>query len=384
MGPRFTLLLAALADCLCPARPCIMCDPFVVAALKTLEQSYLPTHLAPEHHENVMKRVEQAVNDFKDLPLNQATYVGAVDEDTLEQASWSFLKDLKRITDSDVKGELFIKELFWMLRLQKDIFATLATRFQKEVYCPNQCGTMLQTLVWCNRCEKQVHTCRKSMDCGERRIEVHRLEDMVLDCQLSWHHASEGLTDYSFYKVWGNNSETLLSKGKDPYLTKSMVGPEDAGYYRCELGTINAGPATIIHFRVIVLPQRTFEEKPATNIITQEVEAPGQVTAENPEPIITISHHPKPERNLKHSLLILLVLGFVVLVASVIASLLYFRKAKAKSKTSSLDTTSLPTEYKSSELEPTSFQLESALPVESQFAESIVEETEEKGESESQ
>ncbi|XP_049977283.1 izumo sperm-egg fusion protein 1 isoform X6 [Alexandromys fortis] len=251
MGPRFTLLLAALAYCLCPARPCIMCDPFVVAALKTLEQSYLPTHLAPEHHENVMKRVEQAVNDFKDLPLNQATYVGAVDEDTLEQASWSFLKDLKRITDSDVKGELFIKELFWMLRLQKDIFATLATRFQKEVYCPNQCGTMLQTLVWCNRCEKQVHTCRKSMDCGERRIEVHRLEDMVLDCQLSWHHASEGLTDYSFYKVWGNNSETLLSKGKDPYLTKSMVGPEDAGYYRCELGTINAGPATIIHFRVI-------------------------------------------------------------------------------------------------------------------------------------
>ncbi|KAM7330860.1 hypothetical protein ACRRTK_010049 [Alexandromys fortis] len=232
MGPRFTLLLAALAYCLCPARPCIMCDPFVVAALKTLEQSYLPTHLAPEHHENVMKRVEQAVNDFKDLPLNQATYVGAV----------------------------------------------------------------------------------------ERRIEVHRLEDMVLDCQLSWHHASEGLTDYSFYKVWGNNSETLLSKGKDPYLTKSMVGPEDAGYYRCELGTINAGPATIIHFRVIVLPQRTFEEKPATNIITQEVEAPGQVTAENPEPIITISHYPKPERNLKHRLLILLVLGFVVLVASVIAS----------------------------------------------------------------
>lgn len=55
-----------------------MCDPFVVAALKTLEQSYLPSHLAPEHHENVMKRVEQAVKDFKDLPLNQATYVGAV------------------------------------------------------------------------------------------------------------------------------------------------------------------------------------------------------------------------------------------------------------------------------------------------------------------
>lgn len=81
-----------------------------------------------------------------------------------------------------------------MLRLQKDIFATLVARFQKE-------GTMSQTLIWCNKCEKQMHFCRKSMDCGERQIEVHRLEDMVLDCQLSWHHASEGLTDYSFYRV---------------------------------------------------------------------------------------------------------------------------------------------------------------------------------------
>uniref|UniRef100_A0A8C2MYH7 Izumo sperm-egg fusion 1 n=1 Tax=Cricetulus griseus TaxID=10029 RepID=A0A8C2MYH7_CRIGR len=396
MGPRFTLLLAALADCLCLARPCIICDPFVVAALKTLEQSYLPGHLAPEHHQNVMKRVEQAVKDFKDLPLNKDTYVGAVDEDTLEQASWSFLKDLKRITDSDVKGELFVKELFWMLRLQKDIFATLATRFQKEVFCPNQCGTMLQTLIWCNKCEKQVHSCRKSMDCGERRIEVHRMEDMVLDCQLSWHHASEGLTEYSFYKVWGNSSETLMSKGREPYMTKTMVGPEDAGNYRCELGTINAGPATIIHFRVIgqsevlekwhlgwqnlwmcrlpfgsplsVLPQRPLEEKP-------EEETPGQVISGTPESIITIAHQPKPSGNLRHRLLILLILGFVVLVASIIASVLHFRKARAKSKSSSLDIKSSQTEFKSSELERPSFQVEPELQLESG-----TEDTEEKAE----
>lgn len=30
-----------------------------------------------------------------------------------------------------------------------------------------------------------------------------------------------------------------------------MVGPEDAGNYRCELGTINSGPATVIRFRVV-------------------------------------------------------------------------------------------------------------------------------------
>ncbi|KAH0504756.1 Izumo sperm-egg fusion protein 1 [Microtus ochrogaster] len=145
-----------------------------------------------------------------------------------------------------------------------------------------------------------------------------KLGTLVRWCELEGETEDQVLKVTLVYAVWGNNSETLLSKGKDPYLTKSMVGPEDAGYYRCELGTINAGPATIIHFRVIVLPQRTFEEKPATNIITQEVEGPGQVTAENPEPIIM--HHPKPERNLKQRLLILLVLGFVVLVASAIAS----------------------------------------------------------------
>lgn len=35
----------------------------------------------------------------------------------------------------------------------------------------------------------------------ERRINVHEMEDMILDCELNWHHASEGLTDYSFYRV---------------------------------------------------------------------------------------------------------------------------------------------------------------------------------------
>ncbi|XP_029425178.1 izumo sperm-egg fusion protein 1 isoform X2 [Nannospalax galili] len=342
MGPRFTLFLVALAHCLCPARLCIICDPFVVAALKTLEQSYLPGHLAPELHENVMKRVEQAVEDFKDLPLNHDTYVGAVDEDTLEQASWSFLKDLKRITDSNVKGELFVKELFWMLRLQKDIFASLATRFQKE-------GTMLQTLIWCNRCEKQVHACRKSMDCGERLVEVHRMEDMLLDCQLSWHHASEGLTDYSFYRVWGNSTEILLAKGKEPYLTKTSVSSEDAGNYRCELGTISSGPATIIHFHVTVLPLRILEEKPAPNVITQEeieMSEPSEL-----EPVTTMIQYTKPQKNLKHRLLVLLILGVIILGASIIASILHFRKARTKSKTSSLDIKSSRVEIKSSGLD---------------------------------
>ncbi|XP_034340962.1 izumo sperm-egg fusion protein 1 isoform X2 [Arvicanthis niloticus] len=357
MGLHFTLLLAALANCLCPARPCIVCDPFVVAALKTMEQNYLPDHLDPKHHLNFLKRVQLEVKSFSELPINKDTFLGVVDQDTLEQASWSFLKDLKRITDSDVKGELFVKEILWMLSLQRDIFATLAARFQKEVFCPNKCGIMSQTLIWCQLCEKQIYFCRKSKDCGERQIEVHSLEDLVLDCQLSWHHASEGLTDYSFYRVWENSSETLMSKGKEPYLTKTMVGPEDAGNYRCELDTVHGEPATIIYYHVTVLPPRPAEEKPPPNVVTQEEQEtpPVQVTAptgeppesgpelpppelppplppplSEPEPELIPIIPQRPEKKLKNRLLILLTLGLVVLVASIVVSVLHFKKIRAK------------------------------------------------------
>lgn len=34
------------------------------------------------------------------------------------------------------------------------------------------------------------------------------MEDMILDCELSWHHVSEGLTDYSFFRVGPSSSRT--------------------------------------------------------------------------------------------------------------------------------------------------------------------------------
>nr|XP_054396850.1 izumo sperm-egg fusion protein 1 isoform X3 [Pongo abelii] len=166
MGPHFTFLCAALARCLLPAEGCVICDPSVVLALKALEKDYLPGHLDAKHHKAMMDRVENAVKDFQELPLNEDAYMGVVDEATLQKGSWSLLKDLKRITDSDVKGDLFVKELFWMLHLQKETFATYVARFQKEAYCPNKCGVMLQTLIWCKNCKKEVHACRKSYDCG--------------------------------------------------------------------------------------------------------------------------------------------------------------------------------------------------------------------------
>ncbi|XP_032469634.1 izumo sperm-egg fusion protein 1 isoform X8 [Phocoena sinus] len=294
MGPwRLPLLVAALAGCLLPARGCVMCDPNVVEALKSLETDYLPGHLEAKHHENVMERVKQAVEAFKDLPIDEDSYMGVVDEATLQKAAWSLLKDLKRIMDSDVKG------------------------------------LMLQPLIWCSTCQKQVHSCRKSSNCGERKVKVHQMEDMILDCELNWHKISQGLTDYSFYRVWGNNSETLMSKGKEPTLTKTMVRPKDAGTYRCELGSVQSSPATIIYFHVTVLPKRIVEEIPSPNTETKDEVALGEVTLDRPQTATTLqSQSPKPEKVLRSRLVGLLIWGFVVLIASVATVILLSRSGK--------------------------------------------------------
>ncbi|XP_036690070.1 izumo sperm-egg fusion protein 1 isoform X3 [Balaenoptera ricei] len=318
MGPRrLPLLVAALAGCLLPARGCVMCDPKVVEALNSLETDYLPGHLEAKHHKNVMKRVKQAVEAFKDLPIDEDSYMGVVDEATLEKAAWSLLKDLKRIMDSDVKGELFVKELFWMLRLAKDNFASYAAQFQKAAFCPNKCGLMLQPLIWCSTCQKQVHSCRKSSNCGERKVKVHQMEDMILDCELNWHKISQGLTDYSFYR------------GKEPTLTKTMVRPKDAGTYRCELGSVQSSPATIIYFHVTVLPKRIVEEIPSPNTETEDEVAPGEVTLDRPQTATTLqSQSPKPEKVLRSRLVGPLIWGFVVLIASVATAILFSRSGK--------------------------------------------------------
>ncbi|XP_006897387.1 PREDICTED: izumo sperm-egg fusion protein 1 [Elephantulus edwardii] len=314
MGPQLPFLLMALTSCLLPTWCCIICDPMVVNALRSLKTDYLPGHLPPQSHENLMKRVETAVLNFKDLPVDGETYMGAVDEPTLVKASWGFLTDLKRITDSEVKGELFIKELFWMLNRQKANFARYSAQFLNESYCPNKCGLMLQALIWCNACEKQVHACRKSKDCGEHQVTVHQMEDMVLDCEFSWHHASEGLTDYSFYRVWENKTETLVTKGKSPTLTKPMVSRSDAGTYRCELGTINNSPATIVHFHVKVLPRR--------------------IKVETKPPEVSVSHivpsHQKQESHntLKYHLIWILLCAMCMLLAGIVTVIFFLQYQK--------------------------------------------------------
>ncbi|XP_030154551.1 LOW QUALITY PROTEIN: izumo sperm-egg fusion protein 1-like [Lynx canadensis] len=315
MGPQAALLVAALAGCLLRARSCVICDPRVVAALDALEKEYLSTHLAPGRHRQVMERIRETVRDFRDLPYLEDTFMGVIDEATMETSVLSFLRSVSLIRNSGVADDTFVKEFSWMLTLEKAAFQGYVARFQRKDFCPNKCGTMLQLLIWCSNCKKQLHACRKSRDCGVRQINVHETEDLILDCELDWHKLSQGLTYYSFYRVWGSNSETLVSEGKRPTLIKRLVRPEDAGNYRCELGTERSGPATVIHFEVTVLPKRVIGEIPKSKPGTQYQRFGSLKPSEclNPKDV------------LRGFLFEMLIWGFVFLLLGFLPSVLCFR-----------------------------------------------------------
>uniref|UniRef100_A0A673VGM3 Immunoglobulin domain-containing protein n=1 Tax=Suricata suricatta TaxID=37032 RepID=A0A673VGM3_SURSU len=315
MGPQVALLVGALAGCLLPARGCLMCDQRVVEALDSLDKEYLPTHMAPERHKEVMETIRHTVRNFWDLPYSEDTFMGVIDEATMETSVLGFLRSVRLTTNSGIADDTFVKEFSWMLTLEKAAFQRNVARFQREAFCPNKCGTMLQPLIWCSNCKKELHVCRKPYDCGVRHVNVHEKEDMILDCELNWHKLSEGLTNYSFYRVWGSNSETLVYEGKQPTLTKLLVSPEDAGTYRCELGTVRSGPATIIHFQVTVLPQRIIEEIPSSNFETEEQLSPSPLPSE----------YPQPENLLRGRLVGLLIWGCVFLIICIVTAVLFFR-----------------------------------------------------------
>ncbi|XP_027716385.1 izumo sperm-egg fusion protein 1 isoform X5 [Vombatus ursinus] len=178
---------------------CLLCDPAVVAGLRDLEQNYLPSHmdLDPQALQTLVNRLEETIQQFSDLPVEENVYQGVIDEPTLSKASWTFLKELRRIKDSSLRG-----------------------------LCPNKCA---------------------------QSVRVMENGDMVLDCELSWHKAAEGLTDYRFYRVWPNGSEILISRSQESTLIKPMVSLEDSGVYRCILGTVREhSPATVITYYVKV------------------------------------------------------------------------------------------------------------------------------------
>ncbi|XP_025869565.1 izumo sperm-egg fusion protein 1 isoform X3 [Vulpes vulpes] len=301
MSPQLPLLVAALAGCLLPARGCVTCDAKVVEALYHFEMEYLPSR--SQELQGVLDRIKYLLNDFRKIPDLNDQHLGVVDSPTLKKLSMDFLKNLKRITNSEEQG-----------------------------FCPNKCGQMLQTLIWCHNCLKRIHTCRKPIDCGVHEVVVHELEDLVLDCELSWHRISAGVNNYTFYRVLGSNS-LLLSVGKEPTLTKTMVRLEDAGTYRCELANMKTSRAGVTHFHVRVLPQRAggaVRSSPTTTTATTEYEFPTDwdLSLLFPTALANPSECPKSEDVLRGRLIGLLLWGLLVLLIAFVTAILCFRPGK--------------------------------------------------------
>nr|XP_040134987.1 izumo sperm-egg fusion protein 1-like [Ictidomys tridecemlineatus] len=336
MGPCFALPLAALACFLLPAGCCVMCDNRILAALKSLETDYLPKLMGPAEVNSTYAMIVRTVKGFSDLPYTKQTYMGAIGEKRYEMVITSFLKNLKNITESKTKGKQSVENLKEMLRLEKINFAFQASMFQKEDYCPNKCGAMFQSLIWCDYCSKQVQLCKKKTEeCGDRVEEIHEHEALNLNCFLDWHKEAVGLTNYVFYRVWENNSETVLYSGKDPVFNRPSASVNDSGKYRCELGTIYNRPSTIIHFLVTVLPRDLEGWKPTGEFAPAKTEG-GKITSvtPSPEPETTTVKHQEVKSMLKGRIYGLLICLLIILIAAIIFWLVTRKRKKTKPKSS--------------------------------------------------
>lgn len=84
MGPRFSLLVAALGSCLLPALGCLICDKRVVDALKKMETDYLPDHLDAQYHKDLIEKLSNGMREFENLQLEDESFLGVIGEGQAE------------------------------------------------------------------------------------------------------------------------------------------------------------------------------------------------------------------------------------------------------------------------------------------------------------
>uniref|UniRef100_A0A8D2DI50 Ig-like domain-containing protein n=1 Tax=Sciurus vulgaris TaxID=55149 RepID=A0A8D2DI50_SCIVU len=272
MGLCFALSLATLACFLLPAGCCVICDQSVLAALKSLKENYLPGHLDTKLHKKVMETTERILVEFKDQPLKDGSFLGALGEGRRDLESLVLGKDGRHSAPpSFLPGEKFVKQLYQMLDKEKAKFAQHAAQFQKEA--------SLDCLEKPVSLEEASHSHALSSD---RKMKVREKRNLTLNCLLKWHRFSVGLTDYQFFRDWEDGGETLLYKGKNPILIIPSVTSDDTGLYRCELGTVSSGPATIIRYHVTVQGEMT-PTQGETAPVQGETAPPGQVETASPQ-----------------------------------------------------------------------------------------------------
>ncbi|XP_072777535.1 izumo sperm-egg fusion protein 1 [Taeniopygia guttata] len=253
---------------------CVLCDPAAAAALAELLGPFLRRALPaqPAGRGRLGSLVLRGVLGLARLPRDPASFMGVIDQATLDEASIHFRRTLARVMAQDIKDEQIYQELLWAMREIKEDFERLMRRFQSQVYCPNKCGRMEVVWIECIFCNLTHFACNRGLDCGERQLWVEEGQDLVLDCALPWHGASHGAKTYSFYRGLAAGgagpeppepppqrrgaaaeppepppqrrgaaaepprpppAERLLRSGPDPVLVRRAAAAAAAGRYRC-------------------------------------------------------------------------------------------------------------------------------------------------------
>ncbi|XP_005534145.1 PREDICTED: izumo sperm-egg fusion protein 1 [Pseudopodoces humilis] len=262
---------------------CVLCDPAAGAALGELLGPFLARAMPhePGMRDRLGTLVLRGVLGLARLPRDPQSFMGVIDQSTLDEASLQFRRTLARVMAQDIQDQRIYQEMLWAMREIKEDFEQIMKRFQSQVYCPNKCGRMEVLWIECIFCNLTHFACNRGMDCGERQLWVEEGQDLVLDCALPWHGASHGAKTYSFYRGPASSgggpephrrppqtrgaaaeepprpppAERLLRSGPDPVLVWKEAAAAAGGRYRCQMRGPGGQVGSELLFNVTVLPR---------------------------------------------------------------------------------------------------------------------------------
>ncbi|XP_030366610.1 izumo sperm-egg fusion protein 1 isoform X2 [Strigops habroptila] len=234
---------------------CVLCSPAAAEALGAVLGPFLTRSMphTPAMRARVATIMLRGVLGLSRLPQHPDTFMGVIDEATLDEAAAQFRRTLARLVEQNVQDQQLYTELHWALQEVKDDFERLMRRFQKR-------GRMEVVWIECVSCNITLFACNRGVQCGERSLRVVEGDELLLDCGLSWHRASHGTKSYRFYRVPGPGAaappaEQLLSSGPDPLLLRKEAAAAAAGRYRCEMRNPRGELGSELRFNVTVTPR---------------------------------------------------------------------------------------------------------------------------------
>nr|XP_056720224.1 izumo sperm-egg fusion protein 1 [Euleptes europaea] len=233
---------------------CLKCSPEAMQILNEIKGPYLDGKLRgdPELRAKLNKLLESTIENLSSHPIKVGTYMGVIDETTLQQLASYFKRSMNRIMENQFDGGQLFNEITWGLQDLVGAFEQLLAKFLK-FYCSNECGRMVYVFMNCYSCNTHVYSCNKNINCGERKLKVETDEDLILDCALRWHRYSQDVKNYVFYRIVGGKEQVMTST-MDSFLVKKEANANDTGRYRCKMMGSTGYSNSVLDFQVTVVP----------------------------------------------------------------------------------------------------------------------------------